>query len=471
MFSNIFKYNNTKIIQKYFSTLSYAIVGSGPGGIYTAKHLLKTQGDIKIHFYEKLPHPFGLVRTGVAPDHQDVKKVQNDFTQVLEDKRVSFFGNIAVGEDIQLDILKRNYSAVVLAYGADSDNLLDIDNETASGVYSARAFVNWYNGHILNAETSPFNTIDLKQENVVIIGNGNVAIDVARILCKSYKELKDYDIPESILEKLSHKEVRNIHIVARKEVKFAAFTIKEIKELRRHENVKMHVYKSEVEEVDNLSPNNSVYSADRIHIKKKIDFIKQLNMLDDNQTANNIEGTNIYLRFKLTPLKICASDGKVVGIDFKYDSQIKHINTSLIFKSIGYKSVKLFDEIFFDDNLNIIRNEKGFVYDQNDQILNNVFVVGWVKRGSKGIIDATLRDSYETLYSINEALNSGKLVEREPNLNEIIKSILKDKRIVSYDDWKIINEYEIQEGIKKNKVREKVVTLKQFFDVLDSKKK
>jgi adrenodoxin-NADP+ reductase len=477
MFLKLFKITNKNISQKYFSTISYAIIGSGPAGLYTAKHLLKTQNDIKIHIYEKLPHPFGLVRTGVAPDHQEVKKVQNDFTQVLEDQRVTFHGNIDIGKDIGLDVLRKNYSAVVIAYGAESENSLGIENEDIEGCYSARRFVNWYNGDIISSENSPFNKIDFRQENVVIIGNGNVAIDVARMLSKSYTELKKFDMPEYVLERLVNKKINNIHIVARKEVKFAAFTIKEIKELSRVEGVKMYVYKNEIQESeDTYDAKTAKFSADRLHMKKKLDFVNKLDKLDDCQIAKtNDSGANIYLRFLLSPIKIYNTNGHVSGIDFQPNppslaNTIKHIDTRLVFKSIGYRSIPRFEDIQFDSHSNIIKNERGYVYGTDSKLLDNVFTVGWVKRGAKGIIDSTLRDSYDTLFSINESMNKKDLKEINPNISEI-KSIIQshNKRIVNYQDWKKVNEYELQQGAKMNKVREKVTNMMTFFDIVDKK--
>jgi NADPH-dependent glutamate synthase beta subunit-like oxidoreductase len=478
MFLKLLKTKFPKIPHKYFSTLSYAIIGSGPAGLYTAKHLLKTQSYIKIHIYEKLPHPFGLVRTGVAPDHQDVKKVQNDFSQVLEDQRVQFLGNIDIGEDISLDVLRTNYSAIIIAYGAESENTLGIENEDAEGCYSARRFVNWYNGHILYSQDSPFNSIDFNQENVVIIGNGNVAVDVARILSKSYNELKKYDIPEYVLDKLANKRVKNIHIVARKEFKLAAFTIKEIKELSRVENVKMYVYKTEILESEDTTVDNHAtkFSADRIHMQKKLTFVNKLEKLESGQSSppNDI-GTNIHLRFLLVPFKIHTSHGHVSGIDFKPNlpntsTGVQHIDTPLIFKSIGYRSLQTFEDIEFDPRLNIIKNEHGLVYGLGNTLLNDVFTVGWVKRGAKGIIDSTLRDSYDTLFSINESLNKAFLKPSEPDMGRI-KSLIEanGKRIVTYEDWKKVNEYELQQGERKGKAREKVTSLSTFFDVLDKK--
>ena len=227
-----------------------AIVGTGPSGFYTAKYLVKEHPGIRVDLLDALPTPFGktvtvvrarlplpptsrrssfpagLVRSGVAPDHPEVKSVQHDFELVAADPRVRFLGNVRLGKDLSLLELSQHYNAVVLAYGAASDRSLGVPGESLDGVFSARAFVNWYNGHPDFTSFKP----NLDAEDVVIIGQGNVAIDCARILSKTPAELRSTDIAAHALEALSRSRVKRVHVVGRRGHAQAAFTMKELRE-------------------------------------------------------------------------------------------------------------------------------------------------------------------------------------------------------------------------------------------------
>ena len=233
---------------------SCCIVGAGPGGFYTAKYLLKADPDVRIDIVEKLPTPFGLVRSGVAPDHQDVKSVQNDFSAVAEDERVRYFGNVSVGDErdadggghpsITLDALREHYSAVVLAYGAEGDKELVICGEDLSGVHAARAFVNWYNGHPDFVGLEP----DLACETALIVGQGNVAVDCARILAKTPAELASSDIARHAQEVLASSRIRRVVVAGRRGHVQASFTMKELRELTKLDGASFVVRESELEQ-------------------------------------------------------------------------------------------------------------------------------------------------------------------------------------------------------------------------------
>ena len=205
------------------------IVGTGPGGFYAAKYLIKENPSILVDLIDSLPTPFGLVRSGVAPDHQDVKSVQNDFSAVATDPRVRFLGGVMLGRDLSIEELSRHYNAVVLAYGAASDRQLGVEGEGLDNVFSARAFVAWYNGHPDFATWRP----NLDAEDVVIVGQGNVAIDCARILCKTGEELADSDIAAHAAEALAKSKVKRVHLIGRRGHVQASFTMKELREVTR----------------------------------------------------------------------------------------------------------------------------------------------------------------------------------------------------------------------------------------------
>lgn len=468
-----------RIALKYFSSSNYSfgIIGSGPGGFYTAKHLLKKFGNIKIDIYEKLPHPFGLIRTGVAPDHQVVKNVEKDFSNLIEDERVRFFGNVEVGKDISFETIRKNYSGVVLAYGTDTDNKLNIKNEEAFGCFSARNFINWYNGHILNSMESQFNNYNFSDcKETLVIGNGNVAIDVARILSKSVDELKTYDIPDYVLTKLSHKKLNNIHIIGRRGLMQSAFTIKEMRELSKVEGVKIFVYKDELADCLEDKALEAILPAQRRHISRKIELVKSFNLLEKDQIPEVHSGINIILRFYLVPQEIICNDNKVRKMKFSRNKDNKCnldnneflFNTDLILKSIGYRSVNIFESLKFNEQSGTLHHTNGVNHDILGNLIHNIFCVGWAKTGPKGIVDTTLRDSFDTVESIFKAFENDSIVHKEPDVENIKKEIeSKGKLIISKSEWNKINQYEIQEGIKKGKVREKLVDLEKLFSVIN----
>lgn len=479
---------NFKLFKRTFTTLSniqsnysFAIVGSGPGGFFTAKQLLKKYGDIQLDFYDKLPHPYGLVRTGVAPDHQEVKNVEKDFKQLLEDSRVRFLGNINIGKDLPLEILQKNYSSIILAYGADSENPLGIKNENASGFYSARNMVSWYNGHILYSSTSEMNQVNFSEiSDVVLIGNGNVSVDITRMLSKHINDLKHFDMPESVIQKLSNNKIKNIHIVARRGLLHAAFTLKEMRELSKVEGVKIFVYKHEIENImDFIEDTSSILPSERRHLTRKIDLIKSFNIIDQTKNSNEMYSNgsefnnrkNIFLRFCLTPQEILTnSNNHVEGIKFTNDETLP---CQLILKSTGYKGVKIFDNLLFNRNKCTVENLNGMAYyDENNINLlsENIFCVGWIKTGAKGVIDSTLRDSHDTAESIHRAILREQIKEKSPDYKGILE-YLKNKKViaVNYDDWKKIDQFEIEEGRKLNKIREKIIDLKKMLSFVNEK--
>jgi NADPH-dependent glutamate synthase beta subunit-like oxidoreductase len=481
------------ISKKLFSSISFAIVGSGPAGLYTAKHLLKKYANIKIDFFEKLPHPYGLIRTGVAPDHQEVKNVEKDFHQIIEDSRVRFLGNVEVGKngDITFDTLRNNYSSIILSYGAASENKLDLKNENEFGSFSARNFVNWYNGHIFYSPNSEFlgNNTKFRFEeanDVVIIGNGNVAIDVARILAKDVDSLRKYDIPESVLDVLSRSKIKNIHVVARRGVIQSAFTIKEMRELSKIDGCKMYVFKEELEKSlneDSMEEVNSMSVTDKRQITRKLDLIKTFNKLERNSTIPSDSRRNIILRFMLSPSEInMDANGLISGMVFnktifkgkptkliELPDEKETINCPVIFKSIGYKSLPIFDDIYFDNKKYIVKNDRGVAYESTGDISNNIFTVGWVKTGPKGIVDSTLRDSYDTTESIINAIEENKIKEKTPNYDYIVSNIRNKGKIpFTYEDWKKVDIFEIEEGKKKNKLREKIIDINKMISIVQN---
>jgi len=503
---------NKEIAQKKYS---FAIIGSGPGGFYSAKQILKKYPKFQIDIYEKLPHPYGLVRTGIAPDHQEAKNVEKDFSELMRKQEhdstgVRFYGNIQISKDLSFEDLKQNYSGIIFSYGAEEENKLNLLNEDCFGCFSARNFVNWYNGHIYYTEKSDFMSpqFDLsKTKDVVIIGNGNVAMDICRILCKNYNEIKNFDIPEKVLEKLSKNKIKNIHIIARRGLVQSAFTVKELREVSRLNNVNIYVLKSEIE--NSLNENSqkemdAIHASERRHYERKLELIKSLNILEKEAQIQEIAKTdngkkNIFLRFLLTPAKIevvkeANGINNVSAIKFlrshlegkpnnqnaiinkeeeeNLNNDISNINknsqyifnTNVIFKSIGYKCTNIFPKhLKFDTNNNVILNKWGVVFDRENNLYDDVFTCGWVKRGAKGIVDSTLRDSYDTFNSINYLLEMDKLTPKIPDNKGIIEKLeRKNITIFTNEKWNLIDKIELERGSKLKKIREKIINIEEM---------
>jgi len=466
-----------KFIHKRFSTLSLAVVGSGPGAIFTAKHLMKKHTNIVVDFYEKFPHPFGLIRTGVAPDHQDVKNIEHEFSHILSLPQTKFFGNVIVNKDtpLNLEILKKNYSAVLLAYGAHGDITLGIKNEDCKGCFNSRNFVNWYNSSFDRISNDKI--ILNKTEDCVIIGNGNVAIDIARMLSKSFEDLKQFDVGDDVLEIICNNTIKNIHMVARRGVNQAAFTTKEIRELHGVKGLNTYIFEDEIKNSFEADSELQVLPNERRQLKRKVDLVKSFDMINNVNQIKKDGRKNLFLRFLNRPKEIISDNtGTISEIIFNKTKLIKgqavateettSIKCGLLFKSIGYKSHSIFDTVDFNSKSSVIINDKGKV-SENKVISDNLFVSGWVKTGAKGVLDTTLREAVDTADTINKQIEGGFLKNKTPNYDEINSLIAKSGvKPISFKDWEKVSNYEIEEGKKKGKIRDKVTDINKVFELI-----
>ena len=461
------------------SNIRCVIVGSGPAGFYTAKYLLEKNKCTTVDMIERLPTPYGLVRQGVAPDHQEVKSVMTTFTEVAMNSRFRFFGNVTLGCDTgddgksvqknELSILdlQNSYDVVVLAYGASSDKNLNIPGENIGGVLSARNFVNWYNGHPYCRQVGE--TFDLKKiKRVVVIGQGNVAIDCARILMKSIGDLEKTDISSHALEALRESAVEEVVIVGRRGHIQASFTIKEIRELTRLPNVSVKIRESELQ--------TSLTDASKIELlnnRSKHRIVELINKIAApieiaTPITETINQKCIDLRFLLTPIEIFKSDDKtnsvggillekniLIGEENKQKAvstgEIETIKCELILKSVGYQSESI-DGIPFDFKKHIIPNKKGRVYipvkeenfiniypnsvqnmssnsienieDTEDfDYVKGLYVSGWLKRGPSGIVGTNINDAKETVDSILHDISSRPISDDNINLHDTLLRI------------------------------------------------
>ncbi|KAJ2975238.1 hypothetical protein NUW58_g8412 [Xylaria curta] len=467
-----------------------AVVGSGPAGFYTAYRAMSRIQQAKVDMFEALPVPFGLVRFGVAPDHPEVKNCQDKFEEVASSPNFTFIGNVAIGNQsghfhgctIPLASLMRHYDAVVFAYGASKDKKLGIPNESElRGIYSAREFVGWYNGLPEYADLAP----DLTQgEEAVIIGQGNVALDVARMMLENLDVLRKSDITESAIETLSKSRIKRVHIVGRRGPMQAAFTIKEVRELMKLHAVSFHPIDMGLlpDEISKLPRarrrlmevlvKGSTSRPEHSDKSWSLDFC-----LSPTEFTSTVDGRVQSTTFERTSLSSPfdpASSVRSLGEKLK-------IPSSVVFRSIGYKSVALpgFTEagILFDDRQGVIRNDgfgrvlriapDGVEGDSKTSTLPGLYCAGWVKRGPTGVIASTMEDAFSTGDAIaadwaaeTPFLDSGVSHGWEGLRTEVDKDHC---RVIQWEDWKKIDQAERERGLLAGKEREKFTSTSEML--------
>ncbi|KAI1133784.1 hypothetical protein F5Y10DRAFT_228548 [Nemania abortiva] len=467
-----------------------AVVGSGPAGFYTAYRVMSRVKKAKVDMFEALPVPFGLVRFGVAPDHPEVKNCQDKFEEVASSPDFTFIGNVAIGNQgdhfngctIPLASLMRHYDAVVFAYGASKDKKLGIPNESElQGIYSAREFVGWYNGLPEYADLAP----DLTQgEEAVIIGQGNVALDVARMMLENVDVLRKSDITESAIETLSKSRIKRVHIVGRRGPAQAAFTIKEARELMKLHGVWFH-------------PVDMTLLPDEI---SKLPRARRrlMELLVKGSTSRPEHSTKSWsLDFCLSPTEFNGTpNGRVQSTTFERTSlsspfdptssvqslgEKLQIPSSVVFRSIGYKSVALpgFTEagILFDDRRGVIRNDgfgrvlqsaqDGGGENSESVTLPGVYCAGWVKRGPTGVIASTMEDAFSTGDAIAADWSTEipfLSSERSHGWEGLRTEVDKDRcRVIQWEDWKKIDKAERERGLLAGKEREKFTSTSEML--------
>lgn len=456
--------------------LHVCIVGSGPAGFYTADKLLKSSDEINIDMLERLPMPFGLVRSGVAPDHPETKIVTNQFTKIASSPRLSFFGNVHVGKDIALQELRHLYDVIVLAYGAESDNILGVPGENLPGVFSAREFVWWYNAHP-DCVNLP---VDLQStDTAVVLGQGNVAIDVARILLRPVHDLLTTDIAQHALSALLSSKIKKVYLVGRRGPAQIACTAKELRELLGIKEVEVIVQPSDLvttsqdeEEMKASRIRRRVYdllckaaqpkaSVPNLGSNKELHFVfyRQPAKLLALENGQGVAGVQL----EKTVLQVETGSGQQRAIG---TGVFEDLSSGLVLKSVGYKSIPL-EGLSFDNQKGVVPNVHGRVlkvpiHMDNPTFEPGLYVVGWLKRGPTGIIGTNLICADEVVASISEDAKSGTLPKDPPHTgNAGLQELLLERGIhfVSFPNWQQINTFEIAEGSKKGKPREKLTSL------------
>ncbi len=460
-------------IETNSNSLRIAIIGSGPAGFYAADHLLKSKDiNAEIDMYDRLPTPHGLVRSGVAPDHQKIKSVTRVYDKIAKDPRFSFTGFVEYGKHIHLEDLKNHYHAVIFATGAQTDRRMNIPGEDLKGSHPATEFVAWYNGHpdYRNLE------FDLSCETAVIIGVGNVAIDAARILCLSEKELRATDIAEHALNTLLNSRIRDIYIIGRRGPAQASFTNPELRELGELEDAVSLALPDEVEP-DGISLEEIAASGDEA-VERRIEILREY-----AANAATDRRKRLHLRFLLSPVEIIDDgEGKASSLRLVKnelyradDGSIKaratgehiEIPAGLVFRSIGYQGIPL-PGVPFNHRWGTIHNEKGRVLDpETGAQVPGLYATGWIKRGASGVIGTNKTDSAETVSCLIEDLKNG--ISLTPSSSSgSVEELIKERQphYVTYEDWLKIDSLEIARGGECGRPRLKFTSIEEIFTAL-----
>jgi ferredoxin/flavodoxin---NADP+ reductase len=444
-----------------------AIVGSGPSGFFAAASLLKAADasediDARVDMLEMLPTPWGLVRSGVAPDHPKIKSISKQFEKTAEDPRFRFFGNVVIGEHISTAELAEHYDAVIYAIGAQSDRSLNIPGEELPGSVAAVDFVGWYNAHPHFEQTSP----DLSGARAVVVGNGNVALDVARILITDPDELARTDIADHALESLRPRGVEEVVIIGRRGPLQTAFTTLELRELADLENVDVVVDPADFE---------GISDDDAAAVGK---VCKQnIKVLRDYATREPRPGhRRMVFRFLTSPIEI-KGDGKVEQIVLgrnelvtdesgrvaaKDTGEREELPVQLVVRSVGYRGIPT-PGLPFDDKTATIPNTDGRVEGSR-----NEYVVGWIKRGPTGVIGTNKKDSQETVDTLIEDLTAATELADFPEdhadkLAEWLAS--RQPKLVTSAHWKLIDEHERSAGEPHGRPRVKLPSLAKLLHI------
>src|SRR4051812_25794597 len=450
--------------------LRIAIVGSGPSGFYAAGQLLKDKERVtQVDVFDRLPTPWGLVRGGVAPDHPNIKAVSRVYEKTAQHPEFRFFGNVELGRDVSREDLLDRYHAVIYAVGAAVDRKMGIPGEDLTGSHSATELVAWYNGHPDYRELE----FDLSCERAVVVGNGNVAADVARMLALTRDELATTDVADHALEVMADSNIKEIVVLGRRGPAQAAFTNPELLELGEMTDADVFVDERDVE-LDPLSAEWLEGDESDITARKNVEILT-------GYAGREPEGKNkrIVLRFLVSPVEI-GGEGRVESITIRRNElardengvlrpqptdETETIPVGLVFRSIGYKGIPL-EGLPFDERGAVIPNEGGRVLDEDGRPRPGEYVVGWIKRGPTGIIGTNKRDAQETVNAVLEDLEQGRLPEpASPDRGEL-EEFLRERQpdLVTYAGWEAIDRAEREAGEPHGRPRVKYTTFDELLE-------
>ncbi len=455
--------------------LRVAIVGSGPAGFYAAEQLFKDKSLVTVvDMFDRLPTPFGLVRFGVAPDHQKIKKVTKVFDRVATDPRFRFYGNVDIGHHLSHEDLVNHYHQICYATGAQTDRRMGIPGEDLKRSRTATEFVAWYNGHPEYRHLE----FDLSVDCVAVVGIGNVAVDVARVLCRTPEELRSTDIADYALEALSASRVKEVVMLGRRGPAQAAFTNQEVRELGVLPGADIEVLPDEAR-LDSLSE-AAVQQADRT-LRKKIEIVQGF-----AAAAPQGKPRKLTLRFLVSPIELHGNvAGQVVGMRLvrnqlelqngrlrpKPTATVEDLPAQLVFRSVGYRGVPIPD-LPFDEAWGVVPNDAGRVLlEVGGRPMTGVYVTGWIKRGPTGVIGTNKPDASETVTCMLEDLAAGTVIRPGDASPEGLDQLVRSRQpgCVSFADWRRLDEMEVASGQPLGRPRVKFTSVDEMLAALGDK--
>jgi ferredoxin/flavodoxin---NADP+ reductase len=448
-------------------TLRVAVVGAGPAGFYTTEALLRSERAIAVDLIDRLPTPYGLVRAGVAPDHQKLKAAIRVYEKIAQRPSFAFIGNVSVGRDVSIEELGRYYDAIVLSFGAETDKRLGIPGEDLLGSHTATEFVGWYNAHPDYRDR----VFDFSCEVAVVIGQGNVAMDVSRILAKTVDELKATDIADYALDALSRSRIREVHLVGRRGPAQAKFTPPEIREIGELADCDPIVKPEDLV----LNPESEAELADpeNRHARDNVAILREFAARGApakrrRYFVRNFESPKEILggrRVERIVLEKTTLSGPPFRQSAKGSGERVELACGLVLRSIGYSGIAM-PGVPFDERAGVIPSAAGRVVVDGAPI-SGLYVAGWIKRGPTGVIGTNKPDGYETAESL-----LADVAELRPcpvpdtaALLELLRS--RGIRTVSFDDFRRIDALEVARGKRAGKPREKFATVAEMLALLD----
>ncbi len=446
------------------SPLRVAVIGAGPSGFYATDALLKQREDVSIDLIDRLPTPYGLVRYGVAPDHQKIKSVTKLYERTCQDARVRFLGNVAFGRDLDIEDVRRHYHAVVFAVGAPSDRSLNIPGEDKAACLSATEFVAWYNGHPDYRDLD----VPLDARHVVVVGMGNVAVDVARVLAKSVDELATTDMADYAVEALRASAVTDVTMLGRRGPAEAKFTTKELRELGELDNADIVVLPSELE----VSAESLAAIEGDATAQKNLEVLRAM-------AEKPLEGKprRLHIRFCVSPKEVLG-DERIAGVRLERNrlepddtGYIRSIGTGAfeelpaeaLFRSVGYRGTAL-PGVPFDERRGVIPNDHGRVLEGvGGRQVAGTYVAGWIKRGPTGVIGTNKADAMDTVTSL--------LADEQPALGgdaatpASVDALLAERgvRPFGFDHWLALDRHEQETGKTQGRPRVKVTDVEAML--------
>jgi ferredoxin/flavodoxin---NADP+ reductase len=420
--------------------LRVAIVGAGPAGIYAGNILFTKHPEVSIDLFDSLPAPYGLIRYGVAPDHPRIKGIVNSLHEMLNAGSIHFFGNVEFGVDLTLNDVRNHYHAVIFATGAIKDAALSVPGIELEGSFGAADFVSWYDGHPDVARTWPLNA-----EQVAVLGNGNVALDVARVLAKQADDMLKTDIPANVYEGLKASPVTDVHVFGRRGPQQIKFTPIELRELGEIDDVDIVVYEEDFGDDWFDEDAEGVTNQHRVMAR-----------IMDEWRERELTGASrrLHLHFYHSPVEILGADGKVVGIRFDRNRPLaggrvegtgehRDFGVQAVYRAIGYFGSEL-PEVPFDDKFGVIRNQGGRVVDASGAQVPGLYATGWIKRGPVGLIGHTKSDALETIDNLLADIDS--LVDPTSSESATVELEARGVQFTTWRGWLELNAHEIALG-------------------------